>query len=231
MTSAADGAAVGGTIRVLLVDDEAMVRVGLRMVLTAEPDLEVVGEAADGEQAETLARELQPDLVLMDVRMPGVDGLEGARRVLAAVPATRVVMLTTFDEDEYVEAALRAGVSGFLLKVAPPERLIDAVRTVAGGGGLLDPAVTLRVIGSFAAGPASRARPASDLAMLTEREKDVLRLIARGMSNAEIAGELFLGEATVKTHVSGVLGKLGLRDRVQAVVAAYETGLVRPGDG
>ena len=230
MTSAAGGAA-GGTIRVLLVDDEAMVRVGLRMVLTAEPDLEVVGEAADGEEAETLARELQPDLVLMDVRMPGVDGLEGARRVLAAVPATRVVMLTTFDEDEYVEAALRAGVSGFLLKVAPPERLIDAVRTVAGGGGLLDPAVTLRVIGSFAAVPASRARPASDLAMLTEREKDVLRLIARGMSNAEIAGELFLGEATVKTHVSGVLGKLGLRDRVQAVVAAYETGLVRPGDG
>ena len=230
MTSAAGGAA-GGTIRVLLVDDEAMVRVGLRMVLTAEPDIEVVGEAADCEEAETLARELQPDLVLMDVRMPGVDGLEGARRVLAAVPATRVVMLTTFDEDEYVEAALRAGVSGFLLKVAPPERLIDAVRTVAGGGGLLDPAVTLRVIGSFAAVPASRARPASDLAMLTEREKDVLRLIARGMSNAEIAGELFLGEATVKTHVSGVLGKLGLRDRVQAVVAAYETGLVRPGDG
>ena len=220
-----------GTIRVLLVDDEAMVRVGLRMVLSAEPDVEVVGEAADGATAEAMARELQPDLVLMDVRMPGVDGLEGARRVLATVPATRVVMLTTFDEDAYVEAALRAGVSGFLLKVAPPERLIDAVRTVAGGGGLLDPAVTLRVIGSFASAPAPRSRPATELAALTEREKDVLRLIARGMSNAEIAGELFLGEATVKTHVSGLLGKLGLRDRVQAVVAAYESGLVRPGDG
>lgn len=228
MTTPAPDAA---TIRVLLVDDEAMVRVGLRMVLTAEPDVEVVGEAADGAAAEALAREVQPDVVLMDVRMPGVDGLEGARRVLAAVPATRVVMLTTFDEDAYVEAALRAGVSGFLLKVAPPERLIDAVRTVAGGGGLLDPAVTLRVIGSFASAPASRAGSAAELAGLTEREKDVLRLIARGMSNAEIAGELFLGEATVKTHVSGVLAKLGLRDRVQAVVAAYEGGLVRPGDG
>jgi DNA-binding NarL/FixJ family response regulator len=228
---AGDGPTEAATIRVLLVDDEAMVRVGLRMVLSAEPDVEVVGEAADGAAAETLARQLRPDLVLMDVRMPGVDGLEGARRVLAAVPTTRVVMLTTFDEDAYVEAALRAGVSGFLLKVAPPERLIDAVRTVAGGGGLLDPAVTLRVIGSFAAAPASRARPASALEGLTEREKDVLRLIARGMSNAEIAGELFLGEATVKTHVSGVLSKLGLRDRVQAVVAAYESGLVRPGDG
>lgn len=233
MTSPAGDAATTGaaTIRVLLVDDEAMVRVGLRMVLSAEPDVEVVGEADNGAAAETLALEVQPDVVLMDVRMPGVDGLEGARRVLAAVPTTRVVMLTTFDEDTYVEAALRAGASGFLLKVAPPERLIDAVRTVAGGGGLLDPAVTLRVISSFAAAPASRSRPATELAALTEREKDVLSLIARGMSNAEIAGELFLGEATVKTHVSGVLGKLGLRDRVQAVVAAYESGLVRPGDG
>ncbi len=232
MTSPAGDAATTGaaTIRVLLVDDEAMVRVGLRMVLSAEPDVEVVGEADNGAAAETLALEVQPDVVLMDVRMPGVDGLEGARRVLAAVPTTRVVMLTTFDEDTYVEAALRAGASGFLLKVAPPERLIDAVRTVAGGGGLLDPAVTLRVISSFAAAPASRSRPATELAALTEREKDVLSLIARGMSNAEIAGELFLGEATVKTHVSGVLGKLGLRDRVQAVVAAYESGLVRPGD-
>jgi DNA-binding NarL/FixJ family response regulator len=217
-------------VRVVLVDDEAMVRVGLRMVLTAEPDLEVVGEAADGAAAEQVAAETKPDVVLMDIRMPGVDGLEGARRVLAAVPETRVVMLTTFDEDAYVEAALRAGVSGFLLKVAPPERLIDAVRTVASGGGLLDPTVTLRVIESFANTSPLRTQPAAELAALTEREKDVLRLIAKGMSNAEIAAQLYVGEATVKTHVSGVLTKLGLRDRVQAVVAAYESGLVRPGE-
>jgi DNA-binding NarL/FixJ family response regulator len=220
----------GPTVRVVLVDDEAMVRVGLRMVLTAEPDLEVVGEAADGASAEQVAAETKPDVVLMDIRMPGVDGLEGARRVLAAVPETRVVMLTTFDEDAYVEAALRAGVSGFLLKVAPPERLIDAVRTVASGGGLLDPTVTLRVIESFASTSPLRTQPAAELAALTEREKDVLRLIAKGMSNAEIAAQLYVGEATVKTHVSGVLTKLGLRDRVQAVVAAYESGLVRPGE-
>jgi DNA-binding NarL/FixJ family response regulator len=220
----------GPTVRVVLVDDEAMVRVGLRMVLTAEPDLEVVGEASDGAAAEQVAEETRPDVVLMDIRMPGVDGLEGARRVLAAVPETRVVMLTTFDEDAYVEAALRAGVSGFLLKVAPPERLIDAVRTVASGGGLLDPTVTLRVIESFANTSPLRTQPAAELAALTEREKDVLRLIAKGMSNAEIAAQLYVGEATVKTHVSGVLTKLGLRDRVQAVVAAYESGLVRPGE-
>jgi DNA-binding NarL/FixJ family response regulator len=177
-----------------------------------------------------VAEETRPDVVLLDIRMPGVDGLEGARRVLAAVPETRVVMLTTFDEDAYVEAALRAGVSGFLLKVAPPERLIDAVRTVASGGGLLDPTVTLRVIESFANTSPLRTQPAAELAALTEREKDVLRLIAKGMSNAEIAAQLYVGEATVKTHVSGVLTKLGLRDRVQAVVAAYESGLVRPGE-
>ena len=218
------------TIRVVLVDDEAMVRVGLRMVLTAEPDIEVVGEAEDGAAAEAVAREVRPDVVLMDVRMPRVDGIEGARRVLAAVPDTRVVVLTTFDEDAYVEAALRSGVSGFLLKVAPPERLIDAVRTVARGGGLLDPSVTLRVIESFAATTPLRTQPSAQLAQLTEREKDVLRLVARGMSNAEIAAELYVGEATVKTHVSSVLMKLGLRDRVQAVVAAYESGHVRPGD-
>jgi DNA-binding NarL/FixJ family response regulator len=223
-------AQTGPIVRVVLVDDEAMVRVGLRMVFTAEPDLDVVGEAADGAAAEQVAAETKPDVVLMDIRMPGVDGLEGARRVLAAVPETRVVMLTTFDEDAYVEAALRAGVSGFLLKVAPPERLIDAVRTVASGGGLLDPTVTLRVIESFASTSPLRTQPAAELAALTEREKDVLRLIAKGMSNAEIAAQLYVGEATVKTHVSGVLTKLGLRDRVQAVVAAYESGLVRPGE-
>jgi DNA-binding NarL/FixJ family response regulator len=218
------------TIRVALVDDEAMVRVGLRMVLSAEPDLEVVGEADDGAAAVELVHATSPDVVLMDNRMPRVDGLEGTRRVLAAAPGTKVVVLTTFDEDAYVEAALRAGVSGFLLKVAPPERLIDAVRTVAGGGGLLDPSVTLRVIESFAGTPAVPGVQALRLDPLTAREKDVLQLVARGLSNAEIAAELYVGEATVKTHVSSVLLKLGLRDRVQAVVAAYETGLVRPGD-
>jgi DNA-binding NarL/FixJ family response regulator len=217
------------TIRVALVDDEAMVRVGLRMVLSAEADIEVVGEAADGGAAVAMAEETRPDVVLMDVRMPRVDGLEGSRRVLAAVPGTKVVVLTTFDEDAFVEGALRAGVSGFLLKVAPPERLIDAVRTVAAGGALLDPSVTVRVIESFTSGAPRPLQREGELDVLTEREKDVLRLVARGMSNAEIAAELYLGETTVKTHVSSVLAKLGLRDRVQAVVAAYETGLVRAG--
>lgn len=219
------------TIRVLLVDDEAMVRVGLRMVISAEPDLEVVGEAGDGEEAERLTRELEPDVVLMDVRMPRVDGLEGSRRVMAARPGTKVVVLTTFGEDAHVEAALRAGVSGFLLKVSPPEQLIQAIRTVAGGGGLLDPAVTVKVIESFARAPSVRTPRSGTLDTLTERERDVLARLARGRSNAEIAAELYLGEATVKTHVSNVLAKLGLRDRVQAVVAAYELGLVQPGEG
>ena len=217
------------TVRVVLVDDEAMVRVGLRMVLSSEPDIEVVGEAQDGGEAVDVVGATRPDVVLMDIRMPRVDGLEGSRRVLEAHPGVRVIVLTTFDEDEYVETALRNGVSGFLLKVAPPERLVEAVRTVAGGGGLLDPAVTVRVIESFAASPARAAR-ADVLDRLTERERDVLRLIGRGLSNAEIAAELYLGETTVKTHVSNVLAKLGLRDRVQAVVAAYETGHVRPGE-
>ena len=217
------------TVRVVLVDDEAMVRVGLRMVLSSEPDIEVVGEAQDGGEAVDVVAATGPDVVLMDIRMPRVDGLEGARRVLQAHPEVRVIVLTTFDEDDYVESALRHGVSGFLLKVAPPERLVEAVRTVAGGGGLLDPAVTVRVIESFAASPA-RAQRADVLDRLTERERDVLRLIGRGLSNAEIAAELYLGETTVKTHVSNVLAKLGLRDRVQAVVAAYETGHVRPGE-
>ncbi len=217
-------------VKVLIVDDEAMVRVGLRMVLTAEPGIEVVGEASDGAEAEKAVVSLQPDVVLMDIRMPRVDGIEGSRRVLAARPEAKVVVLTTFGEDSYVEAALREGVSGFLLKVSPPEQLIQAVRTVAGGGGLLDPTVTLRVIESFASAPVTRTERSAALDGLTERERDVLTLIARGMSNAEIAAELYLGEATVKTHVSNVLLKLGLRDRVQAVVAAYELGLVRPGE-
>jgi DNA-binding NarL/FixJ family response regulator len=215
-------------IRVALVDDEAMVRVGLRMVLTSEPDIEVVGEASDGERAVQLVLDTAPDIVLMDVRMPGVDGIEGARRVLAAAPGSRVIVLTTFDETAFVEGALRAGVSGFLLKAAPPERLIEAVRAVHAGGGLLDPAVTVRVIGAFAAA-APRARRSAALDALTERERQVLRLAARGMSNVEIAAELFVGETTVKSHMSSLLTKLGLRDRVQAVVVAYEHGLVQPG--
>lgn len=217
------------TIRVVLVDDQAMVRTGLRMVLAAEPDIEVVGEAADGADGVRVVTRLRPDVVLLDVRMPGVDGLEAARRILAADLPTRVVVLTTFDEDEYVAAALRAGVSGFLLKVAPPEDLVAAVRTVAAGQGLLDPAVTLRVIESFAAAPTPDPARAGALAQLTDRETDVLALVAAGLSNAEIAARLYLGEATVKTHVSRVLLKLGLRDRVQAVAFAYESGLVTPG--
>jgi len=219
------------SIRVVLVDDEAMVRVGLRMVLTAESDIAVVGEAHDGASAVDVVAETHPDVVLMDVRMPTVDGIDGARRVIAAQPDVKVVVLTTFDEDDYIEAALRVGVSGFLLKVSPPEQLIDAVRTVAAGGGLLDPSVTLRVIESFAAASPGRPKRSAALESLTERERDVLRLVARGLSNAEIAAQLYLGEATVKTHVSNVLAKLGVRDRVQAVVAAYETGHVRPGEG
>ena len=216
------------SIRVVLVDDQAMVRTGLRMVLAAEPDIEVAGEAADGAAGIAAVTRLRPDVVLLDVRMPGMDGLEAARRIIAADLPTRVVVLTTFDEDEYVAAALRAGVSGFLLKVAPPEDLVAAVRTVAAGQGLLDPAVTLRVIESFAAAGPRRERSAA-LDALTERERDVLRQIGRGRSNAEIAAQLYLGETTVKTHVSRVLLKLGLRDRVQAVAFAYESGLVTPG--
>ncbi|MGY1639504.1 response regulator [Geodermatophilus sp. SYSU D00703] len=217
------------TIRVVVVDDQAMVRTGLRMVLAAEPDIAVVGEAADGAAGVQVVTQARPDVVLLDVRMPGMDGLEAARRIVAADLPTRVVVLTTFDEDEYVAAALRAGVSGFLLKVAPPEDLVAAVRTVAAGQGLLDPAVTLRVIESFAAAPAPDPTRVGALAQLTERETDVLALVAAGLSNAEIAARLYLGEATVKTHVSRVLLKLGLRDRVQAVAFAYESGLVTPG--
>ncbi|GAA0725270.1 response regulator transcription factor [Dactylosporangium roseum] len=215
-------------IRVVIADDEAMIRAGLRMLLDHQPDIEVVGEAADGVQARDEVRRTAPDVVLMDVRMPRADGIEAARHILAESTA-KVVILTTFDEDEAVRQALRTGVSGFLLKVAPPEQLVHAVRTVAGGQALLDPAVTLRVIESFAGAPAADPRAVAQLATLTEREVEVLRLIARGRSNAEIAAELFLGEATVKTYVSRMFTKLGLRDRVQAVAFAYESGLVRPG--
>jgi DNA-binding NarL/FixJ family response regulator len=215
-------------IRVALIDDEAMIRVGLRMVLSGEDDIEVVGEAADGDQAADLVARLRPDVVLMDVRMARVDGLTAAARICADHPDSKVIVLTTFDEDEYVAAALRAGVSGFLLKVAPPEQLIEAVRTVAAGQGLLDPAVTLRVIAAFAGRPDAAAAEADRqaLARLTPRERDVLRLLAEGLTNAEIAARIYLGEATVKTHLSRVLMKLGLRTRVQAVVFAYRNGVV-----
>jgi DNA-binding NarL/FixJ family response regulator len=215
-------------IRVVIVDDEAMIRAGLRMLLDFQRDIEVVGEAADGVAARDVVRRECPDVVLMDVRMPRLDGIQAARHVLAE-SAAKVVILTTFDEDAAVAEALRAGVSGFLLKVAPPEQLVQAVRTVAAGQALLDPAVTLRVIASYASAPTHDPRAAQRLTTLTEREVDVLRLVARGLSNAEIAAELYLGEATVKTYLSRMLAKLDLRDRVQAVAFAYESGLVRPG--
>ncbi|MCO1654869.1 response regulator transcription factor [Pseudonocardia humida] len=220
----------GRAIRVLLADDEIMIRAGLRLVLETEPDIVVVGEAGDGAAAVAATAALHPDVVLMDVRMPGLDGLAATRRILEGHPAVRVVVLTTFDDDANVHAALRLGASGFLLKVAPPERLVDAIRVAADGGALLDPLVTRRVISAFSTlpEPGRRPRPPA-LDRLTDREHEVLRMLARGLSNAEIAAELVVGEATVKTHVARVLMKLDLRDRVQAVVFAYEHGLVEPG--
>ncbi len=227
-TKAADGSCV----RVLIVDDQALVRTGFRMILEAEPDLEVVGEAADGQEALSQARALSPDVVLMDVRMPEIDGIEATRRLLGEQDQTaKVVMLTTFDMDEYVYEALRAGASGFLLKDVPPEQLVTGIRAVASGDALLAPSVTRRVIEEFVRRPPDSVRtPPEKLAELTARELEVLQLIARGLSNAEIAKELFVSETTVKTHVAHVLMKLGLRDRVQAVVLAYESGLVQPGE-
>jgi DNA-binding NarL/FixJ family response regulator len=215
-------------IRVLLADDQRLVRAGFRMILRAEPDIDVVGEAADGREAVERARELQPDVVLMDIRMPAMDGIDATRRVTALAPAPRVLVLTTFDLDEYVYESLRAGASAFLLKDAPEQQLVAAVRVVADGGSLFAPTVTRRLIEQFAR-PAAPAPPA--LADLTAREQEVLRLVARGRSNAEIAAELVVSEHTAKTHVASILQKLDLRNRVQAVVLAYETGLVRPGDG
>jgi len=218
------------TIRVVLADDQAMVRGGFRMILEAEPDLVVAGEACDGAEAVSLATRLQPDVVLMDVQMPRMDGLEATRRLLSAPgQATRVVVLTTFERDDYVFEALRAGASGFLLKNAPPEELVHAVRVVAAGDALLAPSVTRRIIEEYARRPAVPAADHAGMTRLTEREVEVVRLLARGRSNAELAEELFVSEGTVKTHVSSVLTKLGLRDRVQAVVFAYESGLVQPG--
>ena len=218
----------GAVIRVLLADDQQLVRSGFRMILRADPALEVVGEAADGVEAVSLARELRPDVVLMDVRMPRVDGIEATRQICTATDHARVLVLTTFDLDEYVFAALRAGASGFLLKDAPEEHLLAAIRIVADGGSLFAPSVSRLLVERFAALDGSTAAPPS-LDALTARELEVLRFLARGRSNAEIAAELVVSEHTVKTHVARVLGKLGLRDRIQAVILAYESGLVRPG--
>ena len=217
-------------IRVVVADDHALVRGGFRMILEAQPDIEVVGEAANGLDAVALARSQGPDVVLMDVRMPELDGIEATRRVMSAPQHNvRVLMLTTFDLDEYVYRAMRAGASGFLLKDVRPAELVHAVRAIASGDTLLSPAITRRLLEEFVRRPPPGERPAA-LRELTERESEVLGLVAQGLSNAEIAQRLFLGETTVKTHVTRVLSKLGLRDRVQAVVLAYESGLVRPGD-
>jgi DNA-binding NarL/FixJ family response regulator len=220
-------------VRVLIVDDQALVRAGFRMILESEEEIEIVGEAGDGAEALEAARELAPDVILMDIRMPNLDGLVATRRLLEQQPTEgpRVLMLTTFDLDEYVYEALRAGASGFMLKDTPPEQLVDAIHVVARGDALLSPTITKRVIEEFIRRPPSTIaveRP-KKLDELTARELEVLGFMARGLSNAEIAGDLFVSETTVKTHVARILMKLGLRDRVQAVVFAYETGLVQPG--
>ncbi len=220
-------------LRVVIADDQALVRAGFKMILGADGSIEVVGEAADGEEAVGLVRRLRPDVVLMDVRMPVLDGLEATRRIAGIDSnAARVIMLTTFDLDEYVYAALRAGASGFLLKDVSPEQLVAAVRLVAAGDALLAPSITRRLVERFAAPASVPHLPAgaADLASLTAREREVLVLMARGLSNAELAERLTLSEATVKTHVARILAKLDLRDRVHAVVLAYETGLVTPGE-
>jgi len=218
-------------IRVVLADDQALVRGGFRLILESEDDIAVVGEAADGHHAVSLVGELQPDVVLMDIQMPGMDGLEATRRIggLGERARTRVLVLTTFERDDYVFEALRLGASGFLLKNDPPEELVRAVRLVAAGDALLAPSVTRRIIEEFATRPAPTGVRTSALEVLTQREREVLRLLAQGRSNLELAHELHVTEGTVKTHVSSILAKLGLRDRVQAVVLAYDAGLVTPG--
>jgi DNA-binding NarL/FixJ family response regulator len=218
-------------ISVVIADDQTLVRHGLHLILASEDDLDVVGEAADGHEAVDLVDQLSPDVVLMDIRMPGLDGVAACRRLVTARPSTRVLMLTTFGGDEYVYAALRAGASGFLLKTAPPEQLVAAIHTVVRGEALLDPQVLRRLIEGYVVAPPPGAGTSRALAPLTEREIDVLREVGRGAANGEIAGSLHLSEATVKTYVGRILAKLGLRDRAQIVVAAYESGLIRPGHG
>ena len=214
------------TTRIVIADDQALVRGGLRMILDAQPDLEVVGEAVDGREALQQARDLSPDLVLMDVRMPELDGLETTRRLLDRDPSAKVIVLTTFDLDDYVYEAIRAGASGFLLKSAPPQQLIAGIRTVMAGDALLAPEITRRLLDRFVARPPRPTGIPPDFADLSERELEVLRLIADGRSNAEIAVDLYISDATVKTHVTHILTKLRLRDRVQAVALAYRTGLM-----
>jgi len=219
---------VSERVRVVIADDQALVRAGLKMVFEVEPDIEIVGEAADGDEAVAIAERTQPDVILMDVRMPRHDGLEAAKRLLdGRKDGPRVLMLTTFDRDEYVYEALRVGASGFVLKDIPPERLVDAVRVVASGQALLSPSITRRLIEEFVRRPPTsvRQRP-REIEDLTPRELEIMGLVARGLSNSEIATRAFVSELTVKTHVSRILMKLGLRDRVQAVVYAYENGLV-----
>jgi DNA-binding NarL/FixJ family response regulator len=211
------------SIRVLVADDQSMVRAGFRMLLSGEADIEVVAEASNGLEAVAQAARFHPTVLLMDIRMPQLDGLEASRRILAADPSARILILTTFDLDEYVYEALRAGASGFVLKDEPPEQLLAAIRVVAGGEALLSPTVTKRVIKQFARMP--RSQPPRHFSELTERELEVFRLVARGLSNSEIGRELFISDTTVKTHITHILMKLNLRDRVQAVVLAYETGL------
>jgi DNA-binding NarL/FixJ family response regulator len=220
-------------IKVLIADDQALVRTGFRMILDAEADIEVTGEAADGLEAIAAAKSARPDVILMDVRMPNMNGIEATRQLVDKddVEPIRVLILTTFDLDEYVYDALRAGASGFLLKDAPPEELVHAVRVVERGDALIAPSITKRLIEEISERPAQRGPPPDTLESLTQRELEVLQLMARGLSNHEIAQELFVSDTTVKTHVGRVLMKLGLRDRVQAVVLAYESGVVRPGVG
>ena len=216
------------SIRVLIADDQALVRSGFRLILETRSDIDVVGEAEDGRRAVALAVDAEPDVILMDIRMPELDGIEATRQIVAAGSPARILVLTTFDLDEYVYAAIRAGASGFLLKDVRPRDLVDAIRLVADGNALLGPTVTRRLLDRFAAAvPGGQDRP-DPFATLSERELDILRLLAAGLSNAEIAGRLYLGESTVKTHVSSILRKLGVRDRVQAVIVAFEAGLMPP---
>ena len=218
-------------IRVLLADDQALVRTGIRMIVDAQPDMRVVGEAGDGAEAIDRAHELAPDVVLLDVRMPHLDGLEALPRLVAAPGAPRIIVLTTFDLDEYVFEALERGASGFLLKGAPADQLLAGIRAAAAGDALIDASVTRRLIDRFVARRPASPPAGADLESLTDREREVLELLARGLTNAEIADRLVVSGATVKTHVARVLAKLGLRDRVQAVILAYEAGLVTPGAG